>query len=160
MVISAEAVLEAALTAPETLPATLEAAGALPPDVAVEVARRGFTALDANDLPRAQAAFSAAALMFSTLEDWPRATECGIHHAEICKVLAITEAEHSLARDRALAMQGLARRLRLPALVLGASVVVRTVPTSRRRPRKRTTTRTPTVAGCSSRSTTALRHSR
>ena len=124
MVISAEAVLEAALTAPETLPATLEAAGALPPDVAVEVARRGFTALDANDLPRAQAAFSAAALMFSTLEDWPRATECGIHHAEICKVLAITEAEHSLARDRALAMQGLARRLRLPALVLGASVVV------------------------------------
>lgn len=116
-------VLHEALAAPETLPATLQAARPIAPEVALDVAQAGFAALDANDLPRAKAAFSAAMLIFSTLNDWPRAVDCGIRQAEIHKVLATTDTEHGLARDRALAMKGLARRLRLAVLVFGASVV-------------------------------------
>ncbi|KGN36355.1 CHAT domain-containing protein [Knoellia subterranea] len=120
----AEEVLQVALNAPDTLPARLQAAGALPPDVAVEVAQAGFTALDAGDLPRARAAFGAAMLMFSNNDDWPRAITCGVQHAEICKVLATTEDEHSSARDRAVGMRGLARRLRLATQAFNAGVVV------------------------------------
>lgn len=112
-----------AVGAPDTLPAWLRSAGPIPLDVAVEVAQTGYLALEAGDLPRARAAFGAAMIMFSNAEDWPRAVTCGIEHAEVCKVLATTADEHALARDRAVGMLGLARRLRLAPQAFDATVV-------------------------------------
>ncbi|MFC7491949.1 MULTISPECIES: CHAT domain-containing protein [unclassified Knoellia] len=116
--------LEVAVSAPDQFPARLDAVEPLSSELAVELALSGFSAIDASDLPRAKAAFGAAMVVFSQLQDWPRAVDCGVRQAEVTKVLAVTVEEHELARESARAMMGLARRLRLPSLVFHASVVV------------------------------------
>ncbi len=123
----AHELLEVAMSAPETIPDRLGALEPLAPELGLELglelARSGFAALDSQDLPRAKAAFGAAMVMFSRLEDWPRAVDCGILHADLSKALAVTEEDHELARERARGMVGLARLVGLPAMMLEASVV-------------------------------------
>lgn len=120
----AQELLEVARSAPEQLPARLDAVEPLTSELAVELALSGFSSLETNDLLRAKAAFGAAMVTFSKIKDWPRSVDCGIRHAEVGKVLAVTEQEHDFARDSARGMLGLARRLRLPGLAFQASVVV------------------------------------